>query len=515
MKRRKFIQSSSLVTLPLFLNGMEVTAISKSSLADLIDPDTDKVLVLVQLNGGNDGLNTVIPLDQYANLHTARENIIIPENDLLKITDLNALNPAMTDMQEMYREGKLGVVQSVSYPNQNRSHFRSKDIWTSASDSDEYITTGWLGRHFDIYHPGYPDGYPNEDYPDPFAITLGYIVSETCQGSQTNLSHAVANSNAIITLDETEPGEIDNSCYGMELTYIKDVISQSNAYSTVVGEAFNKGINTIDYPESRLAEQLKIVANLISGGLKTKVYVVSAGGYDTHANQVIGGAPSEGQHAELLAELSQSISIFQKDITNQGLGERVIGMTFSEFGRRIKSNDGFGTDHGTAAPLFVFGECVNGGVIGDNPEITDNVADNEGVPMQYDFRSIYATILMDWFDVSEDHVRTVLFDDFQHLPFLKDCSVVSETDDDALIIDVDLYPSPTSGPVNLEFESSGARTVIQLYDAQGALLKTLCDTKLSLGKQNFYFEFHDLAVGNYFIRLVEGSNQKTIKFVKA
>src|SRR5690606_27957596 len=142
-------------------------------------------LVLIQLNGGNDGLNMVIPLDQYSGLTSVRGNLVLPESSVLALTDLTGLHPKMTGLKTLFEEEKLSVIQSVGYPDQNRSHFRSTDIWTTASDSDEYLTTGWLGRYLDLKYPGYPVGYPNEEHKDPFAITLGTVVSETCQGPST------------------------------------------------------------------------------------------------------------------------------------------------------------------------------------------------------------------------------------------------------------------------------------------------------------------------------------------
>ncbi len=515
MKRRSFIQTSSLVTLPLMLGGMEVTAISKSSLATLINPDTDKVLVLVQLNGGNDGLNTFIPLDQFDNLMKVRSNIMLPETSILKTGDNNGFHPSMEGFKSLYDTGQMGVIQSVSYPNQNRSHFRSTDIWNSASDSEDYISTGWLGRHFDLEYPGYPDDYPNEDYPDPFAITLGYVVSETCQGDLANFSYATIGSDGLGQLVDTVSGEPDNTCYGMELDFVKKVVTQSNAYSTVVSDAFAKGNNMVDYPDMKLADQLKIVANLVSGGLTTKVYVVSLGGFDTHANQVIGGDTLNGTHTELMDELSSSIAAFQADINALGLQERVIGMTFSEFGRRIASNDGFGTDHGTAAPLFVFGGCVKGGIYGENPQISENILPNEGVPMQYDFRSIYASILIDWFEVEASQVRSVLFEDFQHIPFLKDCITTTGIEEfDDQLITATIYPNPSEGHAILEADTEGGKVGVQLYDCNGSLLKIVLDKKLQKSHHSIPIDLSLYASGNYFVRIVEGSKQKTLKIVK-
>ena len=502
------------MTLPVLLKGMEVTAIAKSSLATLINPEDDRVLVLVQLNGGNDGLNTFIPLDQYDALVKARGSIVLPSSDVLKISDTQGFHKSLTGFETLYKNGQMAVVQSVGYPNQNRSHFRSTDIWTTASDSEQYISTGWLGRYFDLNYPGYPDGYPNENNPDPFAITLGFVVSETCQGQSTNYSFTVNSEEDIKTLNETVPGSTDGSCHSGELSYLRDVVRQTNAYSARVLEAFENGNNLVTYTEGNsLAQQLKIVANLISGGLKTKIYVVSQGGYDTHANQVVGGDPINGEHADLLNVLGTAIREFQDDLIALGIEKRVVGMTFSEFGRRIKANDSFGTDHGTAAPLFVFGSCVNAGVFGQNPQISDPIDPEEGVAMQYDFRSVYASLLMDWFNTSQEDIEKVLFRDFQRIPFLKDCAVSTDTQDIAAFKIV-LAPNPASNYVHLQFESSGGWTDIDVYDVRGYTVKSISSQKLAKGPIKMSVDLDNLPEGMYFMRVAQGAAIATAKFVK-
>lgn len=514
MKRRTFIQTGSLITLPILLRGMEVSAISRSSLMDIIDPDSDKILILVQLNGGNDGLNTFIPIDQYTNLSKVRSSIMIPESSVLKANDTIGFHPAMTGFKGLYDEGKMAVVQGVSYPNQNRSHFRSTDIWSSASDAEDYVSSGWLGRYLDVNYPGFPEDYPNDENPDPFAITIGSILSETCQGPSSNFSYAVSSSN-IYYLNETEEGIVDSTCYGMELQFVRNTVKQSNQYSTVVTTAFDIGGNTVTYPEdNRLAAQLKIVANLISGGLKTKIYITNLGGFDTHANQVVGGDTLIGEHSLLLQELSDAITAFQHDIDQAGFGEKVVGMTFSEFGRRIKANDSFGTDHGTAAPLFVFGNCVNSGVFGENAQISDNVDDQEGVALQNDFRSVYASILMDWFGADKSQVEDILFKEFQYIPLLKNCSTTNATQDNlSLIIDATLSPNPSAGLSQLSFTSEGGLTSIEIYNVAGARMKTIMNRRLTKGDHTIPLELFDLSSGQYFVRLEEGRRNKTLKLV--
>lgn len=339
MKRRQFLQSGSIMSLPIFLGGLEVSAMGKSSLFNLVNNGDDRVLVLIQLNGGNDGLNMVIPLDQYSGLTQVRPTLVLPETSVLKMTDKTGLHPSMSGLHRLYQEEKLAVVQSVGYPNQNRSHFRSTDIWTSGSDADKFLSTGWAGRYLDQKYPGFPAAYPNTDCPDPFAITIGNVVSETCQGPSTNFSFTLADEASVKLVEETVAAANDGSCYSNEVDYIKNTIKQSNAYATTVLNAFDKGNNIVTYPDAnanRLANQLKVVANLMSGGLGTKIYIVNLGGFDTHANQVNIGESEVGTHATLLNTLSEAIAVFMADCKALGINERLVGMTFLSSEGRLR-----------------------------------------------------------------------------------------------------------------------------------------------------------------------------------
>lgn len=516
MKRRQFIQTGSLVSLPLLLSGLEVTAISRSSLFHLLNADDDRVLVLIQLNGGNDGLNMVIPRDQYDGMAAVRPNLMIPENKVLRLNDKTGLHSAMTGMQKLFEEEKMAVVQSVGYPNQNRSHFRSTDIWTTASDADKYLSSGWIGRYLDLKYPGFPTGYPNDDYPDPFAITLGAVVSETCQGPVTNFSYSLVNQTSIRLIEETVAAPEDGTCYSNELSFIRTTIRQSNAYASNVLNAFDKGNNMAEYPaNNRLADQLKIVANLISGGLRTKIYVVSLGGFDTHANQVLIGDTLNGDHATLLQRVSDAVSVFMQDCKSLGISQKVMGMTFSEFGRQIRANNSYGTDHGTAAPLIIFGDCTNYGVFGDNPEIRPDTAPQEGVPMQFDFRSVYATMLVDWLGADEAAVRDILFKDFQRLPIIKDCNISSAKDKHTEYIQAYLSPNPCQNYTYLNFLSGGSHFRISIFNAIGYELEVLTNKKLESGAHEIQIDLQRYPAGIYFIRLAAGNEAKTLRLVKS
>ena len=516
MKRRSFLRTGSALSLPFFLNGIPIRSMAMPSAFSGMNGDSDKILILIQLNGGNDGLNTMIPLDVYDNLANVRENIILPENSLISITGDNAFHPSLAGMVDLFDNAKLNVVQSVGYPNQNRSHFRSTDIWSTGSAADEYLSTGWMGRYFQNRFPDYPNNYPSNDCPDPFALTLGSIVSETCQGISSNYSLAVTNPNDLFQLPEGAGGNPDlSTCYGYELDFVRNAILQTNAYADRITETYDSGNNIAAYPDdNRLANQLKTVAKLISGGSQTRVYIVSQGGYDTHANQTMADDPLMGDHANLLKNLSDAMSAFQKDLTELGIEERVVGMTFSEFGRQIKSNDGVGTDHGDAAPLFVFGSCVNPGIIGDNPDIPAQVQTQTGVPMQYDFRSVYGSILMDWFEVPEAEIKEILYDDFQYIPMLRVCDSVNTRDLDTDPLEVELFPNPFTTYATVRFESKSEWIRVSLFDARGAELKVLAARKFNAGKHELKFEGHELPSGNYFVRLQTETQVKTKSLIK-
>ncbi|MEM9528316.1 MAG: DUF1501 domain-containing protein, partial [Bacteroidota bacterium] len=374
MKRRNFLRAVGALSLPALSGFSGLRAEGNSLFTSLINPDSDRVLVIIHLFGGNDGLNTLVPLDQYRNLLDVRRQLVLPEDSLLKISSSLAFHPSMGGIKEMYDRGQMGVIQNVGYAQPNRSHFRSTDIWTTASRSDELLTTGWLGRHFDHQYPGYPEGYPNDQQPDPPAISLGNVSHPTCEGQNLNYSYSVSNPNQVTVLAPGGNTPLPDDYYGEELDYLRTTIDQSNVYGNVIQDASNEGTNAVEYPSSnRLANDLRHVARLISGGLKTKVYTVYLGGFDTHANQVRGNRTTVGAHADLLKQVSEAVSAFQEDLDNQGLSERVLGMTFSEFGRRIRSNNSFGTDHGDAAPMFFFGGCLGGNILGDNPVINRSI----------------------------------------------------------------------------------------------------------------------------------------------
>lgn len=516
MKRRSFLKKSSLVTLPAFLGGYELAALSSSNLFNMVNGDDDKVLVLIDLNGGNDGLSSFVPLDYFDNLANARPNLFMPQNQLLTMTDTIGLHPVMEGVNNLYDNGNLTLVQGVAYPDQNRSHFRSADIWNTGVKADVFKSTGWMGRYFDDEFPGYPGGYPNDDCPDPFALTLGKSVSGTCQGTNSNFSLALLNVEYLGGLTTGVEAPLPNDCYGAELGYVVDTFKKSNAYAERIINAVDSGNSLIEYPDNSIAQRLKVIAQMISGGLQTKVFVIRQGGYDTHADQVVEGNTTVGSHANLLKDLSDAIYAFQEDLKALNIDQRVLGMTFSEFGRKIISNAGLGTDHGTAAPMMIFGSCINAGVIGSNPEIGTNVDIEEGVAMQYDFKSVYGSVMMDWFGVAEADVRTYLFEDFQHIPIINSCETTSTQHVEPVPnITVNSYPNPFRNQFTVSIAMDQTGTVrIDVADVVGKLVKSITNRSLSQGTHEILVDGSSLKGGVYFVRVQVGKAVKTLRVIR-
>lgn len=523
MKRREFLKAGVPFTmLPLALNGMSLSALGAPSLMNALHGafvDTDHILVLIQLNGGNDGLNTVIPVDQYSNLSKARSNLMIPQSKVLLMDGVTGtgLHPSMTHLRGMYNNGLVNIVQGVGYPDPNFSHFRSTDIWMSGSDADTTLTTGWIGRYLSEEFPNYPDGFPNQSMPDPLAIQVGSVVAPVCQGLSVNMGMAVSDPKSFYQLETRGGGTPPNTWAGHELSYIRHVAEMSNAYGQVVKSAADSATNkSTKYPvtgTNPLADQLKTVAQLIAGGLKTRIYVVTLGGFDTHASQVEGTNTHLGAHAQLLGWVSEAIDAFQDDLQLLGQDDRVLGMTFSEFGRRIASNFSLGTDHGTAAPMFLFGKNVNAGILGSNPTIPSTVQVYDNLPMQYDFRSVYASVLKDWFCLPTMDVDTVMLDTFQYLPLLKDtCSLSTgerkrlQRSGNAWIMN---YPNPFSLYTNIRFDSPGDDLLIQVFNSEGRVIKTLVNGYVPKGEHEVIFGADGLAPGVYYYRYQRGQFQQT------
>lgn len=438
MKRRSFLRNIGLASLgPLLLNGIPVNAMSKTGqLQNLAANSTNgKVLVLIQLHGGNDGLNTLIPINQYSKYRGLRPNIAIPESGNRKYIGLDStlgdkqqlgIHPDMQSFKSLYDSGQTSIIQNVAYDNTSGSHFRSTDVWFMGGDYDDYYNSGWMGRYLDNQYPNYPQAYPNNDMQDPLGLEIGNNVSlgfHSGNGIPTAISVESPDSfyDLVNGVGGMPPESVANSHYGKELQWIMDIEQKSNQYAGRLKEVYEKGRNSssASYPSSNLAGQLKVISRLISGGSQTKIFLAKITGWDTHAKQTNSSDPTTGSHANLLKQLFDCVKGFQDELKDLGLADKVLTATFSEFGRRAASNGSFGTDHGAAAPLFVFGKHVNPGIIGDNANLDD--LDNGNLKHTYDYRQVFGTILKDWMEADSTALDKAKFAEFAQntLPIIK------------------------------------------------------------------------------------------------
>jgi hypothetical protein len=344
---------------------------------------------------------------------------------------------------------------------------------------------------------------------------MGSEVSSTCQGLMGNFSHAVSNpfnsSNLLLTSVTN-----DGTYYGGQIEYISTLINQTNEYGEQISSAASSGnsLSNLYDPLNPLAVQLKYVAQMISGGLKTKVYILNVNGFDTHDGQVDANDVQEGLHANLLQRISDAVHAFQHDLQLLGLEQRVAGLTFSEFGRQIASNGSLGTDHGDAAPLLLFGSCISSGIIGANPQIPNQVNNQAGLTMAIDFRDVYASILNDWFEVDPNVIQGLFEQQVNYLDLLQGCTnSITESTEVAQQKSL-VYPNPSLNQHQIQFNSRGEHYEIFLVDQQGKVRSKVFEGFVQAGTVNQVFDVAFLVQGTYYYLLKSAAHQELVSFQK-
>ena len=493
--RRDFMSAiGASVSGAIMLGATPVRALGGSFYSSLQQTDSDRILVLVQLDGGNDGLNTVVPVedDEY---YAVRPGVAIKKVEALKISDLLGFHPSFESLMPLYNEGQMAVLQNVGYPEQDLSHFRSTDIWMSASAASDYVNTGWVGRSMAERVGG---DVQLLDY--PLAVQLGRGVPLLLKGEERSMGMSVNSTSTFDRLIDSgkfyDESAVSDSVTGNEISFVRSVANDAFRYASAIQEAANAGGNSVEYPNSNLSENLAIVARLIKGNLGAKIYHVVIGGFDTHANQ-------PNRHAELLKDLAEAVAAFQADISAGGWQEQVLTMTFSEFGRRVEENASFGTDHGTAAPLFLFGPSIAGGLYGSNPDLL-NVDRYGNLTANFNFRNVYSTVLQDWFGFSPEATASIIGEAFPSLNFVSNPIFIS-TEQPSVSQGFDLkpnYPNPFTGQTTLSFSLAATTNVrLRVFDAEGREVKTVLDRTLSSGSHEVVFQSGGLPSGRYFYRL--------------
>ncbi len=541
MKRRNFIKLTSTAS-ALSLLPTDVFALFKSAGMDACPDVSAKKIVLIQLSGANDGLNTVVPINQYDKYAALRPNIklsdtgangVINLDTTLSVANQVGLHPSLVGFKSLYDRGLMRIVQGVGYPIQDKSHFKSTDLWLTGGDgtpANNFSDSGWMGRFLENYYAN----YLNANF--PLGIQLGS--SDNSLGFHGEVEHGMSMNingqdpsgfySVINGLGGAAPTNIPDSEYGNLLKFILDNDTSSNTYSQSISNAFNSGTNNSTYPNTSLANQLKTVAKFISGGLQTKVYLVKISGFDTHDLQVAANTTTHlGTHADLMTQISEAINAFITDINSQNLGDDVVAVTFSEFGRKAAENGNLGTDHGEIAPMFVFGSSISAGISGTNINLSEAVSGNnyQVQTVQHDYRRVFSTILQDWFGVNNTALDLTFYNHTTNSGYVnaKVSNLIKATNtvqpscysekllgtptieikDEILV-----YPNPTSEIIVIQSMSN--IKVVSIYSLDGKNVKTY---RNPLTTNEFTINVQNLSVGMYTIKINSENGVHTKKII--
>lgn len=397
--RRSFLKQSALATagtmlLPNFLKAFEVRPD--------VTPNSGKILVVIQLSGGNDGLNTIVP---YTNdlYYQYRPQLALSKEKVLKASDSLGFHPSLVKLNQLYDQGYLSVINNVGYPNPDRSHFRSMDIWQTASDSTEYLNTGWVGRYLDSNCKDCHVAHQAIEIDDTLSLSLkGESIKGLAVKNPKKL-YQILHNEFFQRVSKNTPADSSDPT----LHYLYKTLAETTSSADYIYDKSKVYQSSVSYPNNEFAGQLKTVAELINSGIETKVYYVSLSGFDTHVRQ-------QAVHERLLGIYAESVYAFISDLEKNNRFQDVMVMTFSEFGRRVAQNASNGTDHGTANNLFIMGKNLKQkGFINGTPDLSK--LDEGDLIHQIDFRSVYATVLNKWLNAND---AQVLNKKFELLPFV-------------------------------------------------------------------------------------------------
>jgi uncharacterized protein (DUF1501 family) len=515
--RRNFIKTLGLTGgIGLAMGGFAIDALAGvPMLLASAGGINDRILVLIRLKGGNDGLNMIVPLFDYSTYKSKRPTIAIPQGDIIKLDNDAAFGipKTMNSLKRLWDDGQMKVINSVGYSDHNLSHFTSADIWNSAnksieSDSDK---SGWLGRYILDQNPDFLKNLPA--IPAAIKVSSG---SNIAYQNSDRIDLAVNFNTPDRLIEVATKGFLfdtvnlpDNCYYGDQIGYLRSIMNVTYKYAAPIKDAYTKGQNQVTYSNNELSRQLAIVAKLIKGNLGTKLYMVTLEGFDTHENQ-------NQDHPKLMNTLSNAINEFYTDLSKSDKDKEVLSMTFSEFGRRISENNG-GTDHGTAAPVMLFGPALNGNsLLGKDPDLS-NVDSNGNLKHGTDFRSIYATILEQWLCLDPLSVDNVLGDHYDRMDGLGfDCTSVGTT---TVAINNKIMhkarPDGQGGYV-IEYELSKPGPIkVEVYNIMGQKVASLVNEYQLAGKHSASFSNYNtgLTMNVFVYRISAGNAGVSGKFV--
>ena len=465
----------------------------------------ERVLVLIQMEGGNDGLNTVIPIydDRY---HRNRPSLAIRETESLEVGQQFGLHPAFEPLRSRFSDGQMQVIHAVGYDNPDLSHFRSTDIWVSASDSNQTLRSGWVGRTVEGRWPHVITAPPSS----PLAVQIGGAAM-MFRGMETNVGASFRDTEQLTRLAEGgvsyDPAAVPDTRYGRLMAYTREIANQSYRYAAALQDSAADGENDVAYPDGSLAEQLAMVARLIKGGLGAKVYHVSLSGFDTHALQA-------ETHARLLSEFSAATTAFMDDVAVGGRAEDVLLMTFSEFGRTVVENGARGTDHATVAPMFLLGRGLASSTFGVMPDL-DVVNEFGDVEHIIDFRRVYASVLETWLRIPGHLVDQALGRNFERLGLFADSVGVSSLGMPSGYTLGEPYPNPSREFARLAVSVPAPTSIsVDIFDALGRRVGTV-GAQVVLGITELTIPLAGLPPGSYFARVHVGTHTQTRSIVVA
>ncbi|MFN0216559.1 MAG: DUF1501 domain-containing protein [Saprospiraceae bacterium] len=503
--RRDFLSASGILGAgSMFMGNIGLRAFQPTPLmASLANGSNDRILVLIRFNGGNDGLNTIIERgNQY--YYNLRPTIAVQDNNLWTMSNEYGMPLITNALKPLWDDGMMKVIFNVGYPEPNYSHFRSYDIVASGSEAEVVVDTGWMGRFLDNEYPVFLETPPTV----PPALQIGVQTDLIFRADSANMALAVSSPQEFYNIAQTgqlyDTSLLGNTPRELELAYVRQTANAAFRYAQTIKEAYSKGKNQVNYPaDSYLAEQMAIVAKLIKGNLGTRVFMVEIGGFDTHAEQY-------DFHLNILKDVAESVKAFYDDLAfgnNTELPNKVLGMTYSEFGRTIYENASLGTDHGWGTPMMLFGGGIGNGFTGQYQDLSD--PDPYGdPPFSVDFRSVYSSILQDWMGNSPELVNFVMGqNNIPAIPGLVPAAQPFAGDNGkCALIGHNPHPSE-AGTIEIKYAMTQNGPVrLQILDMAGHVLRTLVNEYKDRGAYTFHFKAPDwfVAPGQYQYRLQSG-----------
>lgn len=524
MKRRTFVRNTTLtaaaaISAPAVLKAKRFLEFTPNE--KIASFDNDNIVIIIEMFGGNDGLNTIVPAydDEY---YKIRPQLAIPKNIAKQFQNTDIyLNPNLVTgivnngLMSLLETGRLAIVQGIGYVPSNLSHFRSQEIWYSGyntSDPNERLLDGWLGRYIESKLPGFPTTIPQH----PIAIQIGASLSMLLKAPNGDMGIALTDPDSFFNLGAgltpVEGFRTVAGNYDSEFNFVRAIAEQSEVYSKEVKKAYDAGKSAvkINY-SSGLSQQFKLISQLIAGGLKTKVYYVKLSNFDSHAQQQNADFVN-GQHPTLIGQVARGISEFLDDAMKQGWADRVVGLTMSEFGRRAYENGSRGTDHGAGSVQLVFGNYVNAGYYGEKPDLT-KLDEDGNINMQFDYRRTYTDFLQTWLGATSDDTTALFKQSFMPLGLLKSRQTSVENDIEIRNgSQVLVSPVPSQGNVNISFTlAKPGMADVSIYNEMGTVQQVVHAGFMEAG--NYSYPVHIKLPGTYFCSVLINNRRYSSKIV--